>query len=280
MLAALKSNPEASLSDLIIYVDGPKGSADRHAVLDVRDLVRSVHGFGSVVWHLSEENLGLSRSIIRGVSEVLALRDRAIVIEDDIVVSQYFLSYMNQALSIYESDESVASVHGYLYPLDRPVPDTFFLKGADCWGWGTWTRAWRHFNPDGSQLLSELQARNEIREFDLGGVAPYSRLLKGQIRGENDSWAVRWHASTFLDGMLTLYPGKSLVRNIGIDGSGTHSGVGGVFESDVAADPIEVSPIAREESLIARQAFSEYFASGQRGLRPRLRHGFRSLFPK
>jgi hypothetical protein len=47
-------------------------------------------------------------------------------------------------------------------------------------------------------------------------------MLERQARGEVDSWAIRWHASMYLLGKLSLYPPHTLVRNNGFDGSGTH----------------------------------------------------------
>ena len=79
------------------------------------------------------------------------------MLEDDLVTSRYFLKYMNEALNHYAHDERVASVHGYVYPVNDPLPETFFLRGADCWGWATWRRGWECFNADGQYLLDELK---------------------------------------------------------------------------------------------------------------------------
>ena len=135
---------------------------------------------------------------------------------------EHFLRFMNDGLDRYADDERVASIHAYIYPLARPAPETFFLRGADCWGWATWRRAWEHFNPDGKTLLQQLEAHGLTRAFDFDGTAAFTEMLENQIRGLNNSWAIRWHAACFLDGLLTLYPGRSLVHNIGNDGSGTH----------------------------------------------------------
>jgi len=109
----------------------------------------------------------------------------------------------------------VGSIHGYWYPVDRQVPETFFLRGASCWGWATWSRAWQLFEGDGRQLLAELERQGLTHRFDLDGAMAYTRMLKDQIAGKNNSWAIRWHAAMFLAGRLQLSPGTSLVRNTG-----------------------------------------------------------------
>jgi hypothetical protein len=274
-LQSLKANAEAGHTHLVIFSDGPKDDAHSSAVAAVRELISQIEGFATVESVLREQNLGLARSIVEGVARVLGAHQRVIVIEDDLVVSPFFLRYMNEALDRYANEPRVASIHGYCYPTGETLPETFFLRGADCWGWATWRRAWAHFNPDGAALLQALRERGLERRFDLDGAYPYTRMLEDQIAGRNDSWAVRWHASCFLDDMLTLFPGRSLVHNIGNDASGTHSGATAAFAQTVASEPVQVLPQALEECAAARAAFARYL-SRERSLWGRMRGWWRS----
>jgi hypothetical protein len=208
-----------------------------------------------------DKNVGLASSIIEGVTRTCAEHGRAIVVEDDLVTSRSFLSYMNQALGVYTNEEQVASIHGYSYPVSKPLPETFFLRGADCWGWATWQRAWSTFEQDGSVLLRKLQERQLISTFDLDGAYKFSEMLKAQIEGRNDSWAVRWHASCFLQEKLTLYPGRSLVHNIGNDASGTHCADVDDYATVVADTPVRVERIELSENVQARAAFAAFLRS-------------------
>ena len=97
-----------------------------------------------------------------------------IVLEDDMVVSPYFLEYMNEALEQFVEDDRVISVHGYVYPVDFELPEAFFIQGADCWGWATWQRGWKIFEPNGQFLLDELVRRHLIQKFDYNGAYPFS----------------------------------------------------------------------------------------------------------
>ena len=260
---SLAENAEASSTDLHVFLDGPKNATDSEAVRQTREEARRIYGFKRVHLHCSDVNQGLSTSIINGIGKIRNLAHSWIVLEDDIAVSPFFLKYMNEAVAIYRDVPQVASIHGYVYPLQRKVPETFFLKGADCWGWATWQAAWTHFEPEGKKLLEELKIRGLEEEFDLGGVAPFTKMLKSQISGQNDSWAIRWHASAFLAGLHTLYPGRSLVKNTGLDNSGTHCGSTIKFDADLSPGPIEVLPIPVEESADGRKAFQEFFISSK-----------------
>jgi hypothetical protein len=221
-LEALAKNELASDSDLIIYSDGPKNDAGAGKVQAVRNYLHTVSGFKSITINEKEKNCGLANSIINGVTEVVNKYGIIIVLEDDMVTSPYFLRYMNDALKIYQNEEKVISIHGYMYPVKAQLPETFFLHGADCWGWATWKRGWDLFEADGKKLQTELKSRKLFFAFNMNGSFPFADMLEGQIQGRNDSWAIRWHASAFLKNKLTLYPGHSLLLNTGNDQSGSN----------------------------------------------------------
>ncbi len=269
-VASLLGNPESAATHLTVYCDAAKGVHDAAAVDAVRRYVTTIRGFASVTPVYRSTNMGLARSIIDGVSSLLRVHDRLIVLEDDLLLSPHFLSFMNQGLSCYQHDDQVASIHGYCYPIRTPLPDTFFLQGADCWGWATWSRAWAHFEADGEKLLNELRQRKLASDFDMDGSYPYTRMLRGQISGRNDSWAIRWHASCYLKGLLTLYPGHSLVENIGNDASGTHCAPTDVYSGNMGLATVGVRRIPLEPSEVARAGFVEFFTSSRESLLQKL----------
>ncbi|MEP0823428.1 MAG: glycosyltransferase [Ignavibacterium sp.] len=266
-LDALKQNEGASASDLHVFSDGWNNDRDRKAVESVRDLLGGLTGFRSVSIVAREENLGLSRSIVSGVTSVLRENDRIIVLEDDLVTSPYFLRYMNDGLHLYAADSEVVSVHGYVYPVSVPLPETFFLRGADCWGWGTWKRGWETLNLDANALLSALEESGQSREFDFDGSYPYTRMLRRQSRGKIDSWAVCWYASAFLGNKLTLYPGRSLVHHSGTGDGATHAwSLSALYDTAPSPTTIKVERIPVEEHSGARQAFTEFFRTARGSL--------------
>ena len=261
----------------MIFSDAPKTEVHSEKVRKVRQYIRQIEGFKSVSIIERDSNFGLARSIIDGVTRVVKKYGRIIVLEDDMVTSPYFLTYMNEALEKYADDERVVSIHAYVYPVEQPLPEAFFLHGANCWGWATWSRGWACFNSDGQFLLDELKRRKLIRAFDFNGTYLFSKMLEGQIKGTNDSWAVRWYASAFLAGKLTLYPGRSLVHNIGNDDSGTHCGESADFDVNLSSTQISLNNINSEPSQEGRQAFEDFFRQGKMSLLGRLVRKSRAL---
>ena len=279
-LNALLMNPLANESDIIIYSDSARAANHNKAVDEVRSYLTELTGFRSIKVIHRDKNFGLAESIIQGVTEVLQQSEKVIVLEDDMVVSPYFLEYMNEALEQFVDDDRVISVHGYVYPVDIELPEAFFLPGADCWGWATWRRGWALFNSDGQYLLDELVRRHLIQEFAYNGAYPFLNMLKEQIKGENDSWAIRWYASAFLTNKLTLYPGRSLVNNIGNDGSGTHCGDSDSMDAKLSETKINLNNIAVEPSQVGREAFEIFFRQSQKRLLHRLLGKVWRLFSK
>ena len=258
---ALANNELAVCSDLFVFSDGPRTEADRKHVESVRKYITSLTGFKSVTVVERKTNLGCARSITSGISEVVNRYGRIIVVEDDIVTSPHFLRFMNEALEIYRNEERVACIHGYLYPVGKALPETFFIKGADIWGWATWKRGWDLFEPDGEKLLNALNNQKLTSEFDFDGSFYFTSMLKAQIEGRLDTWDINWYASAFLKDKLTLYPGKSLVKNIGNDNSGTHSNTTDKFDTDISTEPVRITRIPLEENQAAREAFKKFFRS-------------------
>ncbi|TAK64086.1 glycosyltransferase [Methylobacter sp.] len=256
---ALLANAEAKDTDLYVFSDGAKNDSAGKAASEVRSYVSGIVGFHSITVIERETNFGLAKSITNGVTQVCQKHGRIIVLEDDHVTSPYFLKYMNEALNYYEHDERVISIAGYIYPVMERMPETFFLRGADCWGWATWARGWELFNPDGQKLLDELKRRKLTHQFDFDGSYPYTKMLQNQIAGKNNSWAIRWYASAFLKDKLTLYPGRSLLVNIGMDDSGSHCSSAMKYEGEMTDIPVQVGTAAVEENAFARQSFITFF---------------------
>ena len=256
---ALARNELARESELVIFSDGPRSESDRGKVGPVREYIRTITGFKKVTIIERDCNQGLAGSIIAGVTEIVSRYKKIIVLEDDMVTSPFFLRYMNNALEFYQDEERIISIHGYLYPLQTRLPETFFLRGADCWGWATWKRGWALFNSDGLKLLAELKKHKLEKQFDLNGAFAYTKMLKWQARGALDSWAIRWHASAFLQDKLTLYPGTSLITNIGLDASGTHCSPTNRFEVVLADRPVKIGAIPIEEHASAKRALENYY---------------------
>lgn len=112
-------------------------------------------------------------------------------------------------------------------------------------------------------LLRKLRYPWLRKRFDFNFSYPFFRMLRDSHLGRVDSWAIRWAASMFLHGKLTMYPGKSLVQNIGNDGTGRHAGLSDYFETTFDKMPVLLGREKVEDCRQARSAVERYFRKVQ-----------------
>jgi hypothetical protein len=268
----LQKNLLADESRLFIFSDAPKSDADRAKVEEVRSLIKEVDGFKSVRVVERNKNLGLAESIISGVTQIVNEYNKVIVFEDDLLSSPYTLEYFNEALTRYEKEEKVMHIGAYMYNLgDKTLSQTFFFRAATSWGWATWARAWKDFEPNVDTLYKQFDKKKPDR-FSIEGAMNFWKQLEDFKAGKNNSWAIRWYASIFLKGGLTLNPSVSFVHNIGNDGSGVHSNKENMYAVQVAQKPVTQFPTEIKEDAKAYKAIHSFLKNRkgtllQRGLR-------------
>ncbi|WP_129715337.1 sugar transferase [Pedobacter sp. SYP-B3415] len=269
-LKFLQQNSLAEESRLFIFSDGPKSPADNEKVAEVREIIKAAEGFRSVQVVLRKENMGLARSVISGVTELCEKYGQVIVFEDDLVSSPHTLVYFNEALSRYRNEDKVMHVGAYMYPLGQgDLPQTFFYRAATSWGWATWKRAWDYFEPDIDKLIPRFDAAKR-NAFSIEHSMNFWKQMKDFKRGKNNSWAIRWYASIFLRGGLTLNPSQSLVNNIGHDGSGIHSGMNDIYNVVINPKPISSFPENIEENEAAYRQIRHFLKHRKGNLWQRL----------
>ncbi len=260
----LQQNLLAPDSRLYIYADGAKTLADEENVNQVREFIKTVDGFKSIKIIESNTNKGLANSIIEGVTELNKNYGQAIVFEDDLISSPHTLTYFNEALNRYRDEEKVMHIGAYMYVLNnKNLPESFFYRAATSWGWATWQRAWQHFEPNIDTLIKQFDHRKK-HEFAIEGTMNFWKQMQDFKRGKNNSWAIRWYASIFLKGGLTLNPAQSLVNNIGHDGTGVHSGINDIYNVIINPQPITEFPTLIEENTTAYSAIKG-FLGGRKG---------------
>jgi hypothetical protein len=263
VLLSLRANPEFDKSPLYIFCDGPRNDAEAIMTTKVQRIAEEwQHPHKTMVVRAS--NLGLEKSIRAGIDRLCDEHGRAIAIEDDLTVSPVFLRFMNDALDRYSGCEQVMQVAGHVHPAKfRSTRDAVMLPMSSTWGWGTWRRAWSHFDPTmkGRELLDNDPALR--RRFDLEGAYPYYKMLQAQLAGNVDSWGIKWYLSVFLANGLCVFPTESLVAH-DLDGTGTHCST-----PQFGKQPLRMTLVTKwPEPILDPEALAEYQAFIRRDRQP------------
>lgn len=266
----LQQNLLAEESRLYIFSDAAKNPNNQSLVEEVREIIHSVEGFKHVELIERKNNLGLANSIIDGVSRLVKEYGKVIVFEDDLISSTYTLQYFNDALIRYQDEDKVMHIGAYMYPLkEENLPETFFYRAATSWGWATWDRAWNNFEPDIDLIISRFDHEKKHR-FSIDGTMNFWKQILEFKSGKNNSWAIRWYASIFLKGGLTLNPSKSLINNIGHDGTGIHSGMNDIYHVIINPQPIQSFPEKIEENQLVYHSIKNFLKNRKGSLWQRI----------
>lgn len=220
---ALVANFYALDSDLIIFSDGAKYQKDESKVREIRTYLKTIEGFKSLVIHESSSNKGLATSIIEGVSSVLKEYPSAIVLEDDLITSTNFLAYMNQALTYYQDNPKVLSISGFS-PIIKGLGENevYFTQRSSSWGWACWADRWSKIDWS-CESYQEFRINSKMKsKFNAMG-SDMSLMLKRQMEGKINSWAIRFCFHQFQYNLYSVHPAVSKVRNVGFDELSTNT---------------------------------------------------------
>ncbi len=258
-IEALKKNDLANKSELFIFSDGPKNKDAVENVNRVREIIRSIKGFKNVSVIERNDNFGLAQSVITGVTEIVNKYGKVIVLEDDLITHPQFLEFMNRGLDEYEIEHKVFSISGFAFTgdvADDNIEDTYFLRLTSSWSWATWKDRWAYFDEHASGWETLKRDAKQAKLFNYDGSYAYTQMLESQMAGQIDSWGIRWYWSVFKRGGLMLCPARSIVRNIGFDGSGIHcpegENVGNICESKIFFSfPKEVTEKKEIRNIVA-----------------------------
>lgn len=234
-IEALQNNELATQSDLIIFSDAAKHVKDIKKVELLRSYIDTIDGFKNIKFVKRENNFGLAKSIIEGVTEVLDEYGIIVVLEDDLLTSSNFLSYMNQSLIFYENNQSIFAISGYTSKLPSLVKlkdDVYLSYRPSSWGWATWQDQWENIDWDIIDFDEFIKNKKEVKKFNRGGI-DMTRMLKHCMLGKNHSWAIRWSYAMYKQGKYCIYPKVSKVQNIGFGVDATNCSGINIYQTDL-----------------------------------------------
>ncbi|MEE3326012.1 MAG: hypothetical protein VX252_01600 [Myxococcota bacterium] len=226
-VSALQRNDLANETDLFIASDFQKTDADAEAVEALREYVSGITGFRSVNKIFRECNYGPVRNYTEAMDFVFESSDRLILMEDDVLCAPGFLAYMNSALEFYEDDPRIGSISAFCPPFGIPgtyKPDVFALVRMNPWGVGLWRDYRRLERPISEEAYSAVYGdRKRRRALELNVGQEALLMIRQEFEGKVDAGDMKMIFWQFVEDKVTIYPRKSLTRNIGLDGSGIHA---------------------------------------------------------
>lgn len=266
-LNALGKNDLADQTDVYIFSDGPKNEEDSIKVRQTRKVIEEYqikNNFRSTTVQMFEKNRGLARSVISGVTEVIQKHQKVIVLEDDLITSTDFLSYMNSGLDYYMQEEKVGAISGFspIRVNNKKCPEGIYRSrtGNSC-GWATWLRVWEKVDWNVNDYLEFRSDPEMVRKFNSIQYG-ISDILDKQMAGCIDSWAVRWDFSFFKNRLWTIYPVTSKIQNVGFGKESSTSRNRFDKRRKIRAEQMDYRMTEMEKLLDMTAETSKYFKAG------------------
>jgi hypothetical protein len=234
-IEALKLNSLANESILYIVSDGAARQEDIAIVNTIRDFCHDITGFYEVKFIFRDKNLGSHKCVVSAMTSVVQKHGKIIFLEDDIIVSEDFLEYMNKGLNTYEDDKRIFSISGYNIPSVPPKSyknDVYLWSRYNAWGMATWLDRWSEIDWELKAYNNFITDKKQVEKFDKIARSTMP-MLKADRDGKITAADVRISFDMFINNLYTVYPVKSKVRNIGFDGSGEHCGAESTLQDQI-----------------------------------------------
>ena len=217
LMQSLERNKDIDEMDLFVFIDIPDKKKPRDILLSKKvieyvEKYKKFSRFKSINIEIAEKHKGLANAIISGVSKVINQYGKVIVLEDDLVVSNDFLDYMQRGLDFYKKDQRVWSVTAYctkVKGIEKYKSDVFLAPRGESWGWGTWKSRWNHVDWDVASYEEFKKDFVGQMLFNLGGNTLCKMLRCQMTDSEYNSWAIRWAYQEFRERKYTVYKTKN-----------------------------------------------------------------------
>lgn len=222
---ALLKNPECPDLDIIFFCDGYKNENDKKGVSDTRKYIDSVKGFKNVYKHFRSKNVSTGPNFFKGLSYISTQYDQFIIVEDDLVVTPNYISYMLAGLDFYRREKSVFCITGFVFPLkiDNYSYDSIIYKRFCSYGWSCWSDRMKNIAWHKQELNNVIKSsRGFKRRLNEEGFDLY-RMLKKQISGKISTWDIQMQVHVAKHDLRIVYPVISKAKNIGFDNQSTNT---------------------------------------------------------
>jgi len=265
LLRTYYQNRTPRLLPTTIYMDAPRNVVSEKAQIEIKKII---HSYNEIYKNLTlikrKKNLGSKMNITSGITESFKYFNKLIILEDDLVLSEYFLEYMSDGLEYFEGSKQVYHVSGCSLIENTPTLDPYFTMYMNCWGWGTWRDKWEQICLNAASHKYDMN-EEEVRDFNLNNSHDFHRQLLENRNGMISTWAILWYACIFKNNGLCLSPGISLVNNSGNDGSGErHGKIMPIPFTDQV--PSSCYPEDIKEDQNARELLVQYFQNQRSSL--------------
>lgn len=218
---------QAKPKKLFVIADAPAKPEDEEKCRQCRAIIERVDWDCEVFKKYPEQNVGAKNNVPEGVQWVFSQVDECIFLEDDCLPDQSFFSFCESLLEYYRDDERVMHINGGNFLFNQiAIDDSYYFSRYmfTGYGWASWKRAWRNYDPDmrslpdfeGKNLLSFVIDDQDEQEF-------WTQKFREVYSGELISYCYPIFYAGWSQSGLAIMPSVNLVSNLGFRADAIHT---------------------------------------------------------
>ena len=223
-IESLKKCVFADKTEIVVGLDYPAKESHYHGYIKIKEYLSVLEGFAKITILYTNINLGQEANQKRLIDYVKNKYDACILTEDDNEFSPCFLEFVNYGLNKFRDNKKIYAITGYS-PIEyenMTLNPIILSRYAFMWGVGLWIGK--------NSPISISYLDKSCRTFKNGikifmNIPAVLGMFVVMIRKKTKYGDICRSVENILDDRYILMPNVSMVRNIGQDGSGLHSGV-------------------------------------------------------
>ena len=205
-----------------IFLDGPRNKKDKILQKEIIFHVK-YNPFIDLKLIRSSKNKGLAKSIMLGINYLSKKFENIIILEDDCVPRKEFFLFINKIKSSKYFKKNHNPICGYQFPQLHSKENklsTVMLNYFIPWGWCINAKLW-------SKYILYLKKKSQKTNDSL-----IKKISKICLKKENKSiWSKKFIEFNLIFDKKIIFPNRSLIKNIGFDGSGINSSITDKFNT-------------------------------------------------
>ena len=236
------------VNNLYVILDGPKNNKDK---LVQKEIITNVLGENKIKIKLikRKKNIGLAKSIYTALDNFSKKYKKIIILEDDCIPRKEFFSFIKKSFYLSLKDDGIAAICGYQLPQlhnkNLSKLKILKLKHFIPWGWAIKSKNWQYFRKNFKKVNLNYDKKDLPSNL--------KKILKKSKNNEKNIWSKNFVLFNYINKKFYLFPDKSLIKNIGFDGSGVNSKITDIFYTKYFKSKKISNEIIEKKKIIYKQ---------------------------
>ena len=213
---------------IYIFIDGPKNKQDVNLIKETTKNIETLTKHKKkIIKKYYKKNLGIKKIFFKSLNYVFKREKKAIIVEDDCLISNSFVNFCSKLLDTYQNDKNIWSISGFNvidHKTKKYSKKFFFSKYFMVWGWATWADRWFEFDKKPFFWKKWKKSKEFNNLFSTKYEFEYWLKIFDQVLSNKiNTWDYFIQLHFFKNNKYSIIPKINLVQNLGFDKNATNT---------------------------------------------------------